>query len=265
MANYSTLLFELRDDNVAHITLNRPEAANGINLEMASEIRHAARRCATDPDIRAVLLSGAGKMFCAGGDLKAFAAQPEGELPAFLEQVTLHLHQAITHFARMNAPVVVAVQGSAAGGGFSLACACDFPFAAESAKFTMAYTRSGLTPDGSSSWFLPRIIGYRRTIELAITNRVLSAREAADMGLVTRVVPDADLLSEASKFAAQLASGPTAAFGGVKRLMIESFTNTLEAQMALESEYISAMGQTADGREGIAAFLAKRPAKFSGK
>jgi 2-(1,2-epoxy-1,2-dihydrophenyl)acetyl-CoA isomerase len=264
MANYSTLLFDVRE-HVAHITLNRQESANGINLEMASEIRHAARRCATDPEIRAVLLAGAGKMFCAGGDLKAFAAQPEGELPGFLEQVTLHLHQAISHFARMNAPVVAAVHGSAAGGGFSLACACDFPFAAESAKFTMAYTRAGLTPDGSSTYFLPRIIGYRRTLELAITNRVLSAREAAEMGLVSRVVPDADLIAEATKFATQLATGPTAAYGGVKRLLIDSFTNTLEAQMYLEGDYISAMGRTTDGREGIASFLAKRPPKFSGK
>jgi len=264
MPDYSTLLFDIRD-HVAHITLNRPEAANGINLEMASEIRHAARRCATDPEIRAVLLSGAGKMFCAGGDLKAFAAQPEGELPGFLEQVTLHLHQAISHFARMNAPVVAAVHGSAEGCGFSLACACDFPFAAESAKLTMAYTRAGLTPDGSSTYFLPRIIGYRRTLELAITNRVLSAHEAAEMGLVTRVVPDADLIAEATKFATQLASGPTAAYGGVKRLLIDSFTNTLEAQMYLEGDYISAMGRTVDGREGIASFLAKRPPKFSGR
>jgi 2-(1,2-epoxy-1,2-dihydrophenyl)acetyl-CoA isomerase len=232
---------------------------------MASEIRHAARRCATDPEIRAVLLSGAGKMFCAGGDLKVFATQPEGELPGFLEQSTLHLHQAISHFARMNAPVVAAVHGSAAGGGFSLACACDFPFAAESAKFTMAYTRAGLTPDGSSTYFLPRIIGYRRTLELAITNRVLSAREAAEMGLVSRVVPDADLIAEATKFANQLATGPTAAYGGVKRLLIDSFTNTLEAQMYREGDYISAMGRTTDGREGIASFLAKRPPKFSGK
>jgi 2-(1,2-epoxy-1,2-dihydrophenyl)acetyl-CoA isomerase len=264
MDKYSTLLFEVRD-HVAHITLNRPEAANGVNLEMASELRHAARRCATDSEVRAVLLAGAGKMFCAGGDLKAFAAQPEGELPGFLEQVTLHLHQAVTHFSRMNAPVVAAIQGSAAGGGFSLAISCDFPIAAESAKFTMAYTRAGLTPDGSSTYFLPRIVGYRRAIELAITNRVLSAREAAEMGLVTRVVPDADLMSEASKLAAQLAAGATAAFGGVKRLMVESFTNTLEAQMSLETEYISAMGRTTDGREGIASFLAKRAPKFSGK
>src|SRR5258708_17880274 len=120
MANYSTLLFEVRE-HLAHMTLNRPDAANGINLEMASEIRHAARRCATDPEIRAVLLSGAGKMFCAGGDLKAFAAQPEGELPGFLEQVTLHLHQAISHFARMNAPVVAALHSIAAARGFILA------------------------------------------------------------------------------------------------------------------------------------------------
>src|SRR5258708_11147126 len=251
MANYSTLLFEVRE-HVAHMTLNRPDAANGINLEMASEIRHAARRCATDPEIRAVLLSGAGKMFCAGGDLKAFAAEPEGELPGFLEQVTLHLHQAISHFARMNAPVVAAVHGSAAGGGFSLACACDFPFAAETAKFTMAYTRAGLTLDGSSTYFVPRIIGYRRTMELAITNRVLSAREAADMGLVTRVVPDADLIAESSQCAAQLAAGPTTAFCGVKPLMIESSTNTLQAQMALETEYIPALARTTDRRDRTA-------------
>jgi 2-(1,2-epoxy-1,2-dihydrophenyl)acetyl-CoA isomerase len=165
----------------------------------------------------------------------------------------------------MNAPVVAAIQGSAAGGGFSLAISCDFPIAAESAKLTMAYTRAGLTPDGSSTYFLPRIVGYRRAIELAITNRVLSAREALELGLVTRVVPDADLMSESTKFAAELAAGATAAFGGVKRLMIESFTNTLEAQMSLETEYISAMGRSTDGREGIASFLAKRAPKFSGK
>ena len=129
----------------------------------------------------------------------------------------------------------------------------------------MAYTRAGLTPDGSSTYFLPRIVGYRRAIELAITNRVLSAHEAAEMGLVTRVVPDADLMSEALKFATQLAAGPTTAYGGVKRLMVESFTNTLEAQLALETDYISAMGRTTDGREGIASFLAKRAPKFSGK
>ncbi len=261
---YSKLLFDLRD-HVAHITLNRPDAANGIDLELASEIRHAARRCANDRDVRAVLLSGAGRMFCAGGDLKSFAAQPPDELPGYIEQVTLHLHQAVAHFARMDAPVVVAVHGSAAGGGFSLACSCDFVYAAESAKFTMAYTRAGLTPDGSSTYFLPRIIGHRRTLELAITNRVLTAREAAEIGLVTRVVPDADLMSEASKFASQLATGPTAAYGGVKRLLIESSTNTLEAQLALETDYIARMSASADGREGIASFLAKRPPKFSGK
>src|SRR5260370_40953768 len=114
---------------------------------MASEVRLAAGRGAPAPEIRAVLRDGAGKMFCAGGDLKAFAAQPADELPGFIEQVAMHLHQAISHFARMNAPVVVAVQGSAAGGGFNLACSCEFPFAAEAAKFTMAYTRAGLTLD----------------------------------------------------------------------------------------------------------------------
>ena len=160
--------------------------------------------------------------------------------------------------------MVIAIKGSAAGGGFSLACACDFDCGGVGEVHDGVHAL-GLTPDGSSTYFLPRIVGYRRAMELAITNRVLSAREAAEMGLITRVVPDAELMTEASNLATQLAAGATAAFGGVKRLMVESFTNTLEAQMSLETEYISAMGRTADGREGIASFLAKRAPKFSGK
>lgn len=264
MAGYSTLLFETRN-HVAHITFNRPDAANGINLDLARDFSDAIRRSEEDPTVRAVLLSGNGKMFCAGGDLKAFAAEPPNDLPAYLREVTRFLHGAIATFAHMSSPVIAAVHGSAAGAGFSLACASDFVFAAESARFTMAYSRAGLTPDGSSTYFLPRIVGYRRALEMAITNPTLSAAQARDLAIVTQVVPDAELLEKAGAFAEQLAAGPTLAFGGIKRLLLEAANNQLEIQMARETDWISQMARTKDGREGIAAFVAKRAPKFVGE
>ncbi|MGH7915922.1 MAG: enoyl-CoA hydratase/isomerase family protein [Candidatus Binataceae bacterium] len=257
----SDLIFETRG-HVAYLTLNRPDAANALNANMVREISDAARQCETDSNIRAVLLTGAGKMFCGGGDLKAFAAQPPSELPAYLKEVTIYLHGAIARFARMRAPVIVAVNGNAGGGGMSLACAGDIVLAGESSRFTLAYTRVGLTLDGSSSYFLPRVIGLRRTMELALTNRTLSAQEAQAIGLITRAVPDATLLAGADKIARDLASGATLAYGGVKRLMAMTGNNTLEQQMDLESAVIAEMGATKDGQEGIGAFLAKRPPKF---
>ena len=264
MAEYETLTFETRN-NVAHITFNRPEGANAINLDLARDFSDAIRRCDEDPAVRAVVLSGNGKLFCAGGDLKSFAAQDPSELPTHLREVTHFLHGAIATFAHMSSPVIAAVHGSAAGAGFSLACACDFVFAAESAKFTMAYIKAGLTPDGSASYFLPRIVGYRRALELAIMNPVLTAAQAKELAIVTRVVPDAELLAQVTAFAEELAAGPTLAFGGVKRLLLDSANNKLETQMAHETDWISQMARTKDGREGIAAFVAKRPAKFSGE
>lgn len=264
MAEYSTLLFETRN-HVAHITFNRPDAANGINLELARDFSDAIRRSEEDPAVRAVLLSGNGKLFCAGGDLKAFAAQPPHDLPAYLREVTRFLHGAISTFAHMSSPVIAAVHGSAAGAGFSLACASDFVFAAESAKFTMAYSRAGLTPDGSSTYFLPRIVGYRRALDMAVTNSILSAAQARELSIATHVVPDAELLTKAREFAEQLAAGPTLAFGGIKRLLLETENNTLETQMARETDWISQMARTRDGREGIAAFVAKRAPQFVGE
>src|SRR6202162_6413453 len=255
MADYSTLLFDVRN-NVAHITLNRPEAANALNAELAHDLMEVSLHCEEDPSVRAVLISAAGKIFCAGGDLKSFAAQPKEMLPTYLKKVTFHLHKAISRFNRMKAPVVLAIHGAAGGAGMSLA------FAADSARFTMAYTRAGLTPDGSSTYFLPRIVGLRRAMDLTLTNRVLSAREAYEMGIVTRVVPDGELMATAEGLAKGFAEGPTRAYLGVKRLFAESATRTLEDQMELETEWIADMGRTADGSEGIAAFLEKRPPKF---
>jgi len=260
---YKTLLFDVRE-GVAHITLNRPESANSINAEMGSDLMRAAMLCGEDPVIRAVVITGAGGIFCSGGDLKSFAAHGE-HLPYHLKEETTYLHAAISRLTRMDSPVVAAVNGIAAGAGMSLTCACDIVIAAESARFTMAYTRVGLTPDGSLTYFLPRIVGLKRALELALTNRVISAQEALDYGIVTRVVPDAELLTQAHDLAAQLATGPTKALGMSKWLLHSGWTETLETQMEHESQAIAGMARTVDAREGIAAFLEKRAAKFRGQ
>lgn len=259
---FENLLFDL-SDHVARITLNRPDAANGIDIALGRDLMRVAIRCDEDPDVRAVLLTGAGKMFCAGGDLKSFATFGD-DLPAALKELTTYLHAATSRLARMDAPLVVAVNGAAAGAGMSLAVAGDLVVAAASAKFTMAYTAAGLSPDGSSSYYLPRLIGLRRTQELMFTNRRLSADEALEWGLVNRVVPDEALLDESGKLAAQLAQGPTRAHGTLKTLLDSSFSGTLETQMELEARGIAAMASTPDGREGIRAFLEKRRATFTG-
>jgi 2-(1,2-epoxy-1,2-dihydrophenyl)acetyl-CoA isomerase len=260
---YSTLLFDVRD-HVARITLNRPDAANALNVELSKDMMQASLRCSEDPSIRAVIITGTGRMFCAGGDLKSFAAQGEN-LPYHLKEVTTYLHAAVSRFTRMDAPVIAAVNGTAAGAGMSLACSCDFVLAAESARFTMAYTRAGLTPDGSSTYFLPRIVGLKRALELTLTNRLLSAQEACEWGIVTRVVPDANLMAEAEALAGQLASSATGALGAAKRLLHSGWNETLETQMELEAQAIATRAHTADGREGINAFLEKRAPKFTGK
>jgi 2-(1,2-epoxy-1,2-dihydrophenyl)acetyl-CoA isomerase len=259
---YETILFEV-DKAVARITLNRPDAANGLTLTMCQELHDAAVRCDHDPAIRAVLLTGTGRMFCAGGDIKFFQEAGE-DVGAIVSRMTLALHGAVSVFNRMDAPVVVAVNGTAAGGGLSLAISGDFVMAAESAKFTLAYTAAALSPDGSSSWFLPRLVGLRRAKELMLTNRVLTAREAADYGMIDRVVADEDLPERALRQAEQFATGPTGAYGAVKRLLAGSFEESLETQMANEARHIAERLQSPDGREGVAAFIDKRAPKFTG-
>jgi len=260
---YSTLLFDVKD-HVAHITLNRPEALNAINREWAWDLMHAILQCDEDPTIRAVVISGAGSHFCAGGDLKSFTAQGKG-LPLHIKEVTTYLHAAISRMVRMKAPVVAAVHGYAVGAGMSLALACDFVLAARSARFSVAYTRVGLTPDGSMSYFLPRTVGLKRAIELTLSNRMLTAEEAFGLGIVTRVVPGEELLAQASQLAIQLASGPSKSFGAAKRLMRTGWNETLETQMENESRTIADIARTEDTQEGIAAFVAKRTPKYKGE
>jgi 2-(1,2-epoxy-1,2-dihydrophenyl)acetyl-CoA isomerase len=263
MSDYQNIAFEQRGP-IAIVTLNRPDAANGIDLALGRELMQVAIECDENPAIRAVVLTGAGKMFCAGGDLISFNALGE-RLPLGIKELTTYLHAAISRFARMDAPLITAINGTAAGAGMSLAIASDYAIAAESARFTMAYTAAGLTPDGSASFHLPRLVGLRRAQELMLTNRRLSAQEALEWQLVNRVVADEQVLPEAIALAEQLASGPTLAFGTVKKLLLTSFDESLETQMEREAQGIAAMSRTQDGREGIAAFGARRKPEFQGR
>jgi 2-(1,2-epoxy-1,2-dihydrophenyl)acetyl-CoA isomerase len=259
MANKAVLL-EVRD-HVAYVTLNRPQAGNALDLEMAQELAAVSLECESNRDVRAVLLRGAGNTFSAGGDVKAFSAQKD--LPRYLREMTPHIHIAVSRLARLDAPVIAAVEGAAAGFGFSLAISCDLVLAAEPAVFVMAYTKIGLAPDGGSTYFLPRLVGMKRAMELTLTNRRLSAREALDWGLVTEVVPADRLTARAEELAASLARGATATFGSAKRLLHSGWSESLETQMELESRAISEAAGTADAKEGITAFVEKRKARFT--
>ena len=259
---YETILYAATN-GVARITLNRPEAGHAVNLALAHELLEAAINASEDPDVRAVILDASGTVFGFGGDLKYFDSQSD-RIGACLKETTAYFHAAISRLYRMNSPVVVSVQGMAAGAGFSTALIGDIVLAAKSAQFKMAYTAAGLSPDGSSTYFLPRIVGMRRAQELMLTNRTLSAEEARDWGIVTRVVDD-DLAEETSKLAAKFAAGPTRAYGGVKRLLASSFQQSVEAQMEDETRTIAELAQTEDGREGLDAFLHKRKPVFKGQ
>jgi 2-(1,2-epoxy-1,2-dihydrophenyl)acetyl-CoA isomerase len=261
--SYKFLVFEVKD-GVGLIRLNRPEDGNAITLEMARELLEVARRGDEDPGVRAVVLTGSGKMFCAGGDLKVFAAQGDG-VSAYMKEVTQIFHAAISRFNWMDAPVIAAINGTTAGGGLSLALATDLAIAAASAKFTLAYTKVGLVPDGGSTYFLARMVGLRRAKEMALLNTVLSAQQALEWGLINQVVADDQVLPATFEIAQKLAQGPTQAFGETKRLIMAGATESLESQMERESRAIASMVGSADGREGIAAFLGKRTPQFTGK
>src|SRR5262245_5581232 len=260
---YESIVYDVKDA-VATMTLNRPDTYNALNLTLARDLFHATLEADEDREVRCIVITGAGKAFCAGGDVKDFADNPE-RIGALIKQLTTYLHGAVSRLARTQKPVVMAVNGVAAGGGMSLALSGDLVVATESARFTMAYSRIAASPDGSSSSFLLRMIGLRRALELHYTNRVLSAREAMEWGLVNRVHPDAEFPAAVATLARELAEGPTFAFGRAKLLFHQSTQESLETQMELETQAIAQSSATEDFRNGVAAFVQKKPARFVGR
>ena len=261
MSHFEHIKFE-KQGAIAKIELNRPDAANGLDTLMASELKQAAKLCDGDPELKAVILSASGRFFSAGGDIKQMLSQGEAVGDA-IKSLADDLHSAISILSRMQAALIVAVNGVAAGAGFSLAMVGDIVLAGQSASFTMAYTRAGLCPDGSSSYFLPRLVGLRRAQELMLTNRTLSATEARELGLVTRVVADDDLQAEVDKVAGELAQGARLSTAYVKKLLLASAGNDLETQMELEGQLVAQCAASPDGREGIQAFVEKRKPDFN--
>ncbi|MEP1230539.1 MAG: enoyl-CoA hydratase/isomerase family protein [Litorimonas sp.] len=255
-----TLEFKIVD-RVAVISLNRPKAANGINKSLASELTYVAKQCDNDSTVKAILLTGNGRFFSAGGDIKEMASYG-ADLGAKIKELADDVHTAVSTFSRTKAPLVVAVNGMAAGAGFSLSITGDIVLASDKASFMMAYTKSGLSPDGSASYFLPRLIGLRRAQDLMLTNKILSAEQALEWGLITEVVEDGKLAERAMDVARMLAEGSGNANYAVKKLLLQSFNNSLETQMEIEGREISLCARSNDGREGIAAFIAKRKPIF---
>jgi 2-(1,2-epoxy-1,2-dihydrophenyl)acetyl-CoA isomerase len=260
MSNFEHIIFE-KQGAIARLTLNRPDAANGLDSLMASELKQAAQLCSGDPELKVVVLSASGRFFCAGGDIKEMMSHGD-EVGEAVKSLADDLHSAISILSRMQAALIVAVNGVAAGAGFSLALIGDIVLAAESSSFTMAYTRAGLCPDGSSSYFLPRLVGLRKAQELMLTNRTLSAQEACTLGMVTRVVTDDDLAAQAEQVASDLANSARLSTAYVKKLLLASPGNDLEAQMELEGQLVSRCAASPDGREGIQAFVDKRQPEF---
>jgi 2-(1,2-epoxy-1,2-dihydrophenyl)acetyl-CoA isomerase len=263
MPNYSAILYEVRDA-VATITLNRPESANALSNTLSAEVLDAVIRSEENEQVRAMVITGAGRrFFCAGADLKSFYNR--GEDPEALKHGLSLVHIAISRIVRGPMPVIAAVNGTAAGGGLGLACGCDLLVAAESAKFIMAYTRRGLSPDATTTYFLPRRVGIGRALELAYTNRTLSAREAMEWGIVNRVVPDDDLAREAHALAAELATGSTQAFVAAKRLMHAGWSESLESHIDNELRTVHERARSADVKEAIKAFNEKRTPVFKSR
>lgn len=249
--------------HVAIMTLNRPEASNGLSTELLKALLAAVMRCHGDPTIRVVLLRGAGKNFCAGGDIHEFSAQGE-QLGDFLKEVTAYLQMAVGAMIRLDAIVVAEVQGFAAGGGgLGLVCAADMVIAADTAVFMTGATRVGMAPDGGSSVILPRLIGVRKAAELLYTNRPVPAAEAVEIGLINRAVPDGELATEALSLAEQLAGGAPLALSGTKRLLWNGIG--VEQHLPEEARTVSTLSATADSREGLAAVIERRRPVFTGK
>ncbi len=258
------MLFE-RDGGVAEITLNRPDRLNALDEAMHRELVRCLEAVERDPEIRAVLLTGAGRGFCAGQDLGERAVGGEEEPPDLGRTLDTLYNPLVRRLRRLERPVVCAVNGVAAGAGANLALACDIVLAASSASFIQAFCRIGLLPDSGGTWFLPRLVGDARARGLALLGEKLSAERAAAWGLIWRVVPDGELMEEARALARGLAAAPTRGLALIKRALDASWSNDLDAQLDLERDLQREAGRTEDYREGVRAFLDKRPPRFRGR
>ena len=261
------LLFE-KKNNIATLTFNRPEARNALSVEMRSSLRDVLAEIEYDDDVRCVVLRGSGDHFMAGGDVKRmveFVDKPAAEIRASFTQRIHDLHPIMFTMRRMPKPIIASVAGAAAGAGVSMSLASDLVIAADSAFFTLAYVHIGTTPDGSASFNLPRAVGIKKAMEIAMLGDRYDAQTAKDIGMINFVVPQADLEAETDKLATRLASGPTHVYGNTKRLLYRSLENEWESQLQLEGETFADCAARADFREGVTAFAEMRKAKFTGK
>jgi len=249
-----------REGRVLAITLNRPGNGNAIDFPLAEALTDAVRQA--DDEVGAVLLLGAGDHFCLGGDLAEFGAADEPG--RFLDALATQLHEAVAGLAELDVPLVIGLHGGVGGAGMSLAGVGDVVVCGRSAKLRPAYLAVGLTPDGGMSWTLPRAMGRVRFMDLAMTGSVLRATDALSMGVVSRVVDDDEVVGEASRLAAQLANGPTASFGRLKKLVRDGDQRDFRSQLFAEATAIGVSADSPEGREGVAAFLEKRSARFQG-
>jgi 2-(1,2-epoxy-1,2-dihydrophenyl)acetyl-CoA isomerase len=256
------VLYE-KKDAVAKIILNRPEAFNALNEEMGEDLASAIEDC-FDPSVRAVVITGAGRAFCSGGDLKAMQTMDAAQLSRFLADLTKLLHRIITDIRLLPKPVVAAVNGPLGGAGFSIALACDLRFAVEGARFKQAYTSAGLVPDGGLTAFLPAIVGLAKSSELLMLDPVLDVVQARELGIVQKVFSAEEFAGQVDTIAQNLARGATLSYARAKALLNESLLPHLERQLELERQGMIAIGRTKDAAEGIDAFFAKRQPQFTG-
>ncbi|MCW2856572.1 MAG: 3-hydroxypropionyl-coenzyme dehydratase [Marmoricola sp.] len=251
-------------DGIARLRLNRPDASNSVDVPLLKALHAAILTCHAEPSVRVVVLSGEGRNFCAGGDVKTFASKGE-DLPEYLREATAWLQIATSALIQLKAPVIAAVHGFAAGGaGFGLVCASDLVVAAESAKLFSGAVRVGMAPDAGTTVTLTQLVGLRRAMDLLLTNPTLTATEARDLGIISRVVPDEDLDKVVSELAAQLAAQPPLALSATKRLVWGGLGSTVEGRLAEEARIVSELSGTADSREGLAAVIERRTPRFTG-
>jgi 2-(1,2-epoxy-1,2-dihydrophenyl)acetyl-CoA isomerase len=259
-----SVLLESLEAGVLTLTLNRPERYNALNVPLQEALALAIRRAAADDDCRVVMLTGAGKGFCAGADLTDRSITPGEARPDLGESLDRRYNPLIRAMRSLPKPIVCAVNGAAAGAGANLALACDIVLAAKSAKFLQAFARIGLVPDAGGTWILPRLIGDARARALMMLADPIGAEEAAAWGLIYRAVDDDQLIGQAREIAERFAAGPTRAYGLMKRAFAASFSNSLDAQLDLERDLQREAGGTNDFVEGVRAFLEKRQANFRG-